>query len=140
MTPVVWGPVSWLVDPPDQETVDHLIAEHAHQLWFADVSAYWDAVQAGNRAVDGDDMAALAIHYIERDRARVAQSRAAAGSVRRGKWDAVRGEALDLAVKITARRRDLTLSAVADLVLVRLSDDHDELPDKRTVLRWMKKV
>ncbi|SFM11304.1 hypothetical protein [Shimia aestuarii] len=140
MTPVVWGPVSWLVDPPDQETVDRLIAEHAHQLGFADVSAYWDAVQAGNLASEGDDMAALAMRYIRRDIARVAQSRAAAGSVRRGKWDAVRGEALDIAARIMARRSNLSESAVADLVLARLSEEHGDLPDKRTVIRWMKKV
>ncbi|WP_425044162.1 hypothetical protein [Primorskyibacter sp. S87] len=136
----IWGPICWLVDPITEDQHRDAQTAHARRLGFTDADALSDAQHAGNRAADGDEMAALAMRYIDRDRARVAQSRRASKGSRKGKWDHLRDEAMGIGAEIRAARADLSVSAIADLVQVRLSDDHNKLPDKRTVERWLKKV
>ncbi len=140
ITPVIWGDVCWLVEPITQALHDTAMREAARQLGFADADALAEAQLAGNLAADGDVLAALAMRYIRRETTRVAQSRSAASAPRRGKWDWVKPEALDHIERIRQSRPDLSASSLAVLVLDRLGQEHQELPDKRTVQRWLNKT
>ncbi|RBW56816.1 hypothetical protein DS909_08920 [Phaeobacter gallaeciensis] len=134
----LWGPVSWLVDPPDAETITRLRADHARDLGFDNTDALDEAEGIGNAATHGDPAALVARRYIRRDIARVAQSRRAAAVSRRSKWDAVKPEALAHIERIRASRSGLKTSSVADLVLDRLSRDHDKIPGRSTIIGWVK--
>ncbi|SMP35302.1 hypothetical protein [Shimia sagamensis] len=138
--PIVWGPVSWLIEPIDLESDWYKAAmeKRTYDLGFSDFSELAEAEHVSNRASDGDEMAAVAMPYIEWKRTRVMQARKAAGGKRRGKWDHVRGDALEIAKQVRAARPDLKASSVAGVVMDRLADEHAEIPARTTIMGWMK--
>lgn len=116
-------------------------AARARQLGFESVDTMMEAEYAASRAYHEDDeMAALAVHYMRRDAAHRAASRAAASASRRSKWTDLQPVALSLASEIQDARPDLSRSRLVDLVLDRLAADHKTLPSKTTISGWLKKV
>lgn len=114
--------------------------DHARKLGFNDRHELDLAEYMASLARDNDETATVAFRYIERDRARRAAARAAAGAPRRGKWSALRDEALTVADEIRAARPGLSRSRLTDLVMDRLAGDHDKLPGRSTLMGWLKKV